>query len=80
MMIGLTDDLQDMLQETRLAASGSLGEKDYTLFWQGNNPDEKREHGVGFGVFFFFSVRRLCPLHPQSCCHHKVGCPAQVVQ
>ena len=31
-------------------------------------------------IFFVFSVRRMCPLHPQSCCRHKVGCPAQVVR
>ena len=38
------------LQETRLPDSGSLREKDYTFFWQGKTPEEKREHGVGFAI------------------------------
>ena len=38
------------LQETRLADTGSLREKDYTFFWQGKTSDEIREHGVGFAV------------------------------
>ena len=38
------------LQETRLADSGTLKEKDYTFFWQGKRSDEPREHGVGFAV------------------------------
>ena len=38
------------LQETRLADSGTLKEKDYTFFWQGKSSDEPREHGVGFAV------------------------------
>ena len=38
------------LQETRLAADGSLKEKDYTFFWQGLELDEHRSHGVGFAV------------------------------
>ena len=38
------------LQETRLAASGSLKEKEYTFFWQGLESDERRIHGVGFAV------------------------------
>lgn len=38
------------LQETRLADSGTLKEKDYTFFWQGKGPDERRDHGVGFAV------------------------------
>lgn len=38
------------LQETRLSASGTLREKDYTFFWQGKAPEEKREHGVGFAI------------------------------
>ena len=37
------------LQETRLADSGTLKEKDYT-FWQGKRSNEPREHGVGFAV------------------------------
>lgn len=35
------------LQETRLADSGTLREKDYTFFWQGKSFDEPRQHGVG---------------------------------
>ena len=38
------------LQETRLPASGSLKEKDYTFFWQGLEPEERRLYGVGFAV------------------------------
>ena len=38
------------LQETWLADAGTLKERDYTLFWQGNSSDEPREHGVGFAV------------------------------
>lgn len=38
------------LQETRLAGSGKLKEKDYTFFWQGKSAEESREHGVGFAV------------------------------
>ena len=38
------------LQETRLADSGTLKEKDYTFFWQGKRSNESREHGVGFAV------------------------------
>ncbi len=38
------------LQETRLADSGSLKEKDYAFFWQGRSSDEPRQHGVGFAV------------------------------
>ena len=38
------------LQETRLADSGSLQEKDYTFFWQGQEPHEHRLYGVGFAV------------------------------
>jgi len=38
------------LQETRLAESGVLREKDYSFFWQGKATDETREHGVGFAV------------------------------
>jgi len=38
------------LQETRLADSGSLRERDYTFFWQGKATSEPREHGVGFAV------------------------------
>ena len=38
------------LQETRLADSGTLKEKDYTFFWEGRPFNEPREHGVGFAV------------------------------
>ena len=38
------------LQETRIADSGTLKEKDYTFFWQGKRSNEPREHGVGFAV------------------------------
>uniref|UniRef100_A0A2C9LCX7 Endonuclease/exonuclease/phosphatase domain-containing protein n=1 Tax=Biomphalaria glabrata TaxID=6526 RepID=A0A2C9LCX7_BIOGL len=38
------------LQETRLADSGSIKEKDYSFFWQGKTESEVREHGVGFAV------------------------------
>ena len=37
------------LQETWLADSGSLMERDYT-FWQGLSQDEPRQYGVGFAV------------------------------
>jgi exonuclease III len=37
------------LQETSLAASGSLKEE-YTFFWQGLGPHEHRIHGVGIAV------------------------------
>ena len=38
------------LQETRLPSSGSLKEANYTFFWQGLEPTERRLHGVGFAV------------------------------
>ena len=38
------------LQETRLADSRALKEKDYTFYWQGKGSDEHREYGVGFAV------------------------------
>ena len=38
------------LQETRLADSGTLKEKEYTFFWQGKSSEEHRQHGVGFAV------------------------------
>ena len=38
------------LQETRLASSGSLREKNYTFFWKGREPEESRQHGVGFAI------------------------------
>jgi hypothetical protein len=38
------------LQETHLASSVVLKEKDYTFFWQGLEPDECRLHRVGFAV------------------------------
>ena len=38
------------LQETRLPGNGSLKEKSYTFFWQGTDPEERREYGVGFAI------------------------------
>ena len=38
------------LQETRLADTGTIKEKDYTFFWRGKAADEIREYGVGFAV------------------------------
>ena len=38
------------LQETRLAESGTLREKNYTFIWQGKSAEETREHGVGFAI------------------------------
>ena len=38
------------LQETRLPNFGSLKEKNFTFFWQGLEPEERRLHGVGFAI------------------------------
>ena len=38
------------LQETRLADSVALKEKDYTFYWQGKGSGEHREYGVGVVV------------------------------
>ena len=38
------------LQETRVAESGIIRERDYSFFWQGKAADETREHGVGFAI------------------------------
>ena len=38
------------LQETRLADSGSLMERDYTFFWQDLSQDKPRQYDVGFAV------------------------------
>ena len=38
------------LQETRLASTGFLREHDYTFFWHGKDPEDRREYGVGFTV------------------------------
>ena len=38
------------LQETRLANSGVLKEKDYTFYWQRKGSGERREYGVGFAA------------------------------
>ncbi|XP_014780240.1 craniofacial development protein 2-like [Octopus bimaculoides] len=38
------------LQETRLPSNGKLKEQDFTFFWQGRDPEELRQHGVGFAV------------------------------
>ena len=40
----------DALQETRLPETGSVRERDFTLFWQGKPSDEVREHCVGLAV------------------------------
>ena len=37
-------------QESHLADSAGLKEKDYTFSWQGKGADHRREHGVGFAV------------------------------
>lgn len=39
-----------LLQEIRLAGSGSLRGKDDPFFWQGKGPDNLRIHGIGFTV------------------------------
>ena len=38
------------LQETRLADSGSVREANFTFFWQGLKPEDRRLYGVGFAV------------------------------
>ena len=38
------------LQETRLAESGIITERDYSFFWPGKAADETRKHGVGFAI------------------------------
>ena len=38
------------LQETRLPETGSVRERDFTLFWQSKPSDDVREHGVEFAV------------------------------
>ena len=38
------------LQETRLAESSIIRERDYSFFWQFKAADKTREHGVGFAV------------------------------
>ena len=38
------------LQETRLAESGIIRERDYSFFWQGKAADETRENGVGSAI------------------------------
>ncbi|XP_030839694.1 uncharacterized protein LOC100887870 [Strongylocentrotus purpuratus] len=38
------------LKETRLSSDGSIREEDYTIFWQGREPQERQQHGVGFAV------------------------------
>ncbi len=38
------------LQETRLAGSGTLKEKEFTFFWHGKSAEDRMEHGVGFAV------------------------------
>ena len=48
-LLGLNVDIVT-LEETRLADSGALKEKDYTFYWQGKGSGEHREYGVGFAV------------------------------
>ncbi|XP_076031941.1 uncharacterized protein LOC143019846 [Oratosquilla oratoria] len=38
------------LQETRIADSGTLKEKEFTFFWHGKSAEDRSEHGVGFTV------------------------------
>lgn len=38
------------LQETTLPSGGSLREENYTFFWKGREPEEQRQHGVGFAI------------------------------
>ena len=38
------------LQETRLADTGTIKEKNYTFYWKGKYSNERRVHGVGFAV------------------------------
>ena len=38
------------LQETRLADTGSVSEANFTFFWQGLRPEDRRLYGVGFAV------------------------------
>ncbi|XP_076059404.1 uncharacterized protein LOC143036032 [Oratosquilla oratoria] len=38
------------LQETRIADSGTLKEKEFTFFWHGKSAEDRSEHGVGFAV------------------------------
>ena len=38
------------LQETRIEDMGKLQEKNFTFFWKGLPPGERRIHGVGFAV------------------------------
>ncbi|XP_076047010.1 uncharacterized protein LOC143028573 [Oratosquilla oratoria] len=38
------------LQETRLADSGTLKEKEFTFFWHGKSAEDRSEQGVGFAV------------------------------
>ncbi|XP_014769963.2 craniofacial development protein 2-like [Octopus bimaculoides] len=38
-------------QETRLADSGFIRQRNHTFFWKGLGEDERRIHGVGFAVY-----------------------------
>ena len=38
------------LQETRIEDMGKLQEKNFTFFWKGLPPGERRIHGVGFSL------------------------------
>ena len=50
------------IQETRLPSNGSLKEREYTFFWQGLEPSEKRLYGVGFATKPGFRVHSLYPI------------------
>lgn len=55
------------IQETRLPSSGNLKEKDYTFFWQGLEPDERRLHRVGIAV-----RNTLFSIEPSSQCTARI--------
>ena len=57
-----------ILQETRLADSGTLKEKDCTSFWQGRRFNEPREHRVGLAV----GNSLLSMVEPGSCCSERL--------
>ena len=42
-LLRLNVDISTLQQETRLADSGALNEKEYTFYWQGKGSGEHRE-------------------------------------
>ena len=67
------------LQETRLADSGSLMERDYTFFWQGLSQDEPRQYVRNSLIATTKTpLRRViensCPLHEnvRGLCEHHI--------